>query len=570
MRGQGGSSNGSSAAADPAAVQKATDATTALSAPPTFGLTDADKVDPAGAAGKKLWIIDISSSIPLVQVSDAATTQALGLVGATVKTYDGKGSVTEYTRGIQAAIADKADVIALYAIDPNLVAGPIQAAADAGIKVVVVQYGDPGAQLPKNVAAQVTYPYTDAGAAMANFIVSDAKGAAVGVEFISASDVSNSKAIVGGFQDTLKAACPNCSLTVDDVPVADWQTKITTQVNSTLGSHPDIKYVVPVYDGMATFAVPAIKTSGKKDVKLVSFNATKSIMQNLKDGDTVAADVGSPQAWRAGRSPTSSSASSAATRRSRTRRSGCACSRPRTSAGSTSPRPSRPGTASTTRADTRSCGVSASSTPTRTGTRMSDPGPFSQVKPVRAYEAIVAQFDEAIRSGAIRPGDRLPSERELMRQFGVGRSTVREALRVLQSNGMVRSRPGDRRGPEVVAFSTELLHRPMEALLNVGQVTLYELIFFRMVTEGSLAGLAATRSGVDPDGVAQLWSLVQDLKDGAARGMQHFLKADTAFHEGCRGWRAATSWPCRTTSCATPRATTSRPTWTRRCGGRTT
>ncbi|AEA22947.1 FadR/GntR family transcriptional regulator [Pseudonocardia benzenivorans] len=163
---------------------------------------------------------------------------------------------------------------------------------------------------------------------------------------------------------------------------------------------------------------------------------------------------------------------------------------------------------------------------------MSDPGPFSQVKPVRAYEAIVAQFDEAIRSGAIRPGDRLPSERELMRQFGVGRSTVREALRVLQSNGMVRSRPGDRRGPEVVAFSTELLHRPMEALLNVGQVTLYELIFFRMVTEGSLAGLAATRSGVDPDGVAQLWSLVQDLKDGAARGMQHFLKADTAFHEG--------------------------------------
>jgi ribose transport system substrate-binding protein len=295
--GQGGSSNGSSAAADPAAVQKATDATTALSAPPTFGLTDADKVDPAGAAGKKLWIIDISSSIPLVQVSDAATTQALGLVGATVKTYDGKGSVTEYTRGIQAAIADKADVIALYAIDPNLVAGPIQAAADAGIKVVVVQYGDPGAQLPKNVAAQVTYPYTDAGAAMANFIVSDAKGAAVGVEFISASDVSNSKAIVGGFQDTLKAACPNCSLTVDDVPVADWQTKITTQVNSTLNSHPDIKYVVPVYDGMATFAVPAIKTSGKKDVKLVSFNATKSIMQNLKDGDTVAADVGSPQAW---------------------------------------------------------------------------------------------------------------------------------------------------------------------------------------------------------------------------------------------------------------------------------
>jgi len=72
---------------------------------------------------------------------------------------------------------------------------------------------------------------------------------------------------------------------------------------------------------------------------------------------------------------------------------------------------------------------------------------FQQVQPVRLYQRIVEQIEDALARGELKPGQRLPSERELVVQFGASRSTVREALRVLESNGVVRSRPGDPDGP---------------------------------------------------------------------------------------------------------------------------
>lgn len=294
----GCSSDGSAKeAADPEIVAEAQSQVEKAMASPGFTLGEDAAFDATKAGGKNVWIIDISSALEIIQVSDKATEEALGLVGSEVTTFDGKGDASEFARGIKAAINDRADAIVLYAIDPNLVEGPLQEAADANIPVIAVQYGDPSRELPETITAQVTYPYTEAGVQMANTVAADADGEPVGVELINSSDVSNAADVVGGFKDTLEKNCPNCTLYVDDVPVADWQNKISTQVNSTLNSHPDIKYVVPIYDGMATFAIPGIKSSGRKDVSVVSFNASKSVMKYLADGDTVIGEVGSPQAW---------------------------------------------------------------------------------------------------------------------------------------------------------------------------------------------------------------------------------------------------------------------------------
>jgi ribose transport system substrate-binding protein len=284
-------------AADPELVSTVQSDLEASLAEPTFELGDDAAFDAQAASGKNVWVIDIASSIEIVQVSDAATKEALGLVGSELTTFDGKGDPSEFARGIQAAIDDKADAIVLYAIDPNVVEGPLQKAKAAGIPVIVAQYGDPDRELPDSITAQVTYSYSAAGAMEANAVAAQANGEPVGVEMISSSDVSNSADILKGFKDTLEKSCPNCTLYVDDVPVADWQTKISTQVNSTLNAHRDIKFVVPVYDGMATFAIPGIKAAGRSDVSVISFNASKSIMEYLADGDTVTGDVGSPQAW---------------------------------------------------------------------------------------------------------------------------------------------------------------------------------------------------------------------------------------------------------------------------------
>ena len=61
------------------------------------------------------------------------------------------------------------------------------------------------------------------------------------------------------------------------------------------------------------------------------------------------------------------------------------------------------------------------------------------VRPQRVAERIVDGIRDQIRSGVLRPGDRLPSELDLCAELGVGRLTVREALRVLEAGGLVQS-----------------------------------------------------------------------------------------------------------------------------------
>lgn len=154
---------------------------------------------------------------------------------------------------------------------------------------------------------------------------------------------------------------------------------------------------------------------------------------------------------------------------------------------------------------------------------------FHPVRRVRAYEAIVEQVEMAIRNGDLLPGDRLPSERDLMTQFALSRSTIREALRVLESNGLVRSRPGDQRGVEVLAFSTRALSQSIHSLVQLERLTLPDLIFFRMLVEGTLAGLAA---GFRTEANLQtLKDSIDAMRSAAGTTADAYSEADVAFHE---------------------------------------
>src|SRR5688500_12807880 len=67
---------------------------------------------------------------------------------------------------------------------------------------------------------------------------------------------------------------------------------------------------------------------------------------------------------------------------------------------------------------------------------------FRAVTLTRSYEQVVEQIQDGMRRGALAPGQRLPTERELSESFGVSRAVVREALKVLASMGLVESRQG--------------------------------------------------------------------------------------------------------------------------------
>ncbi|GFZ91008.1 FadR/GntR family transcriptional regulator [Nesterenkonia alkaliphila] len=122
---------------------------------------------------------------------------------------------------------------------------------------------------------------------------------------------------------------------------------------------------------------------------------------------------------------------------------------------------------------------------------------FEPVKKVSSYELIVEQIEAGVREGRLHPGDRLPGERVLMQTFSVSRATVREAMRVLHATGVVHTRAGDPRGPEVLPFRPEALERPLVRMTDQEGTTRVELIQFRLLLESQSALLAAATDNED-------------------------------------------------------------------------
>jgi DNA-binding FadR family transcriptional regulator len=156
---------------------------------------------------------------------------------------------------------------------------------------------------------------------------------------------------------------------------------------------------------------------------------------------------------------------------------------------------------------------------------------FQPVQPVRAYQRVAEQIEERILSGDLPPGSRLPGERELVSQFAVGRSTVREALRVLQSAGLIRSRPGDPLGAEVLGITPDNLSRTLGRLARSHLSTLGELVQFRMVLDAESSRLAARLH--DDDDLRRMTAQIERMEALSAdrAGLHAFSEADALFHQ---------------------------------------
>src|SRR5262249_61711022 len=109
---------------------------------------------------------------------------------------------------------------------------------------------------------------------------------------------------------------------------------------------------------------------------------------------------------------------------------------------------------------------------------------FGAVRTPRVYEHIVAQIERAIYEGRLAHGDKLPPERQLVREFGASRVAVREALRALEHRGLVEVRQGSAGGYFIREGDATPLVRDLSPLFRPGR--------------GSLAQPAAGRAPVPP------------------------------------------------------------------------
>src|SRR5437879_3375299 len=116
-------------------------------------------------------------------------------------------------------------------------------------------------------------------------------------------------------------------------------------------------------------------------------------------------------------------------------------------------------------------------------------------KPKDLTHTLVAGLKDMISSGALQPGSRLPPERELARQFGVNRASIRQALKALDVMGIVNQRVGD--GTYLTQDASTTLRAPLDFLILVDGITFQELFEARRIVEPELAARAARRRSED-------------------------------------------------------------------------
>jgi GntR family transcriptional repressor for pyruvate dehydrogenase complex len=147
------------------------------------------------------------------------------------------------------------------------------------------------------------------------------------------------------------------------------------------------------------------------------------------------------------------------------------------------------------------------------------------IKSTRIYEEIVRQVKQLIAEGRLKTGDRLPPERELAEKFVVSRTSVREALRALESLSLIEIRPGE--GTFVREVSVDALVGPLALMMTSQREAIGELFEARRVLEPAIAALAASRA--TPDEVQEMERILESQAREVAAGRTG-LAEDAAFH----------------------------------------
>jgi len=140
-------------------------------------------------------------------------------------------------------------------------------------------------------------------------------------------------------------------------------------------------------------------------------------------------------------------------------------------------------------------------------------------------QLLVLRFQSLMREGVLTPGAMLPSERELAVNFGVARSSLRQAMKVLETMGVVTQKVGD--GTYLSKDGAFVLSVPMDFLFLLDDISPKDLIELRLMLEPALAAKAAERATFE-----DISLLKQSMQDIQKKGItqQQVVSADLMFH----------------------------------------
>lgn len=153
--------------------------------------------------------------------------------------------------------------------------------------------------------------------------------------------------------------------------------------------------------------------------------------------------------------------------------------------------------------------------------------PYQRVTPEKLSHSVTRQIEQLILRGILRPGERLPSERELSEKLGVSRPSLREALSEMQDAGLLNSRPSA--GVYVSENLNSAFPKALIGLFANHEEAVMDYLTFRRDMEG-LAAERAARFGSDTDlnVIATIFTRMEDIHDRRNPGEE--ARLDAEFH----------------------------------------
>jgi ribose transport system substrate-binding protein len=246
--------------------------------------------------GKSILSIPASSAVPFIKTIQESMAKLANEIGFTLKIWENQGQVTQWVQGFDYAINNKFQLIDLLAgADPRFVEPQVKAAEAAGLKVVAAHLTGYEQGMPGGVTGVVPIDYKRAGALLADWAIWKTDGKA-DAAVMGVSDVLSTDSMFSGVKEEF-GKCPNCKATYVNVSIPEMAVKTQTMAQGALTADPGINYMIPIYDVLSQWVVPAVTITGRQDkVKVVTFNGTPFALTMVQDGK-IEMDIGENLDW---------------------------------------------------------------------------------------------------------------------------------------------------------------------------------------------------------------------------------------------------------------------------------
>ena len=266
---------------------------------PTFDAPGKPFDAKACMADKKMFVIPLTSANPFNAEISRGMKQAADMIGFELREWENQLKPDQWIQGIATAVAEGYDIIDLQGgLPPEFLVPQITEARNAGVKVTTTHNYDATTQpTPDFLDGSARTDYVTIGKIIAAWAMQQTDGK-VNAIVLGPDEITPTAPLRDAIIGYLKDNCPDCKTTYINTPVAEWGTKIQPAVQAALLADPDVNYVLPVYDSMSQFIVPAIQIAGREGkVKIVSYNGTPFVLDMMRDGNIVEMNVGESLGW---------------------------------------------------------------------------------------------------------------------------------------------------------------------------------------------------------------------------------------------------------------------------------